>query len=289
MPRMRERLRIHLLSVAVAVTASVVAAPSGANAQTATADQPGKPLSLTQTPAASGQAGAVRKTRTRRVASRRHSKSAAQDTEQHADQPDALSADPAQSNASADAWLAASAPPANSPPLSHSAQVVAAQMAATDPARPDNASSPSTVVVGGQTVTIAASGQVNELDLAADSATIASAPPRGDRGELAAALTAKAAQVKDPQAAFVAADPNANDGSAGAQNLNAPSLNAQDAGAEETISQDTEDQNAAVQSLSPVGSASWIAQVVAALGGAMAAATVAWFLIGAGPQVRDYG
>lgn len=39
---------------------------------------------------------------------------------------------------------------------------------------------------------------------------------------------------------------------------------------------------------SPVGSASWIAQVLAALGGAVAAGTVAWFLIGGGPQ-QMYG
>jgi hypothetical protein len=39
---------------------------------------------------------------------------------------------------------------------------------------------------------------------------------------------------------------------------------------------------------SPVGSASWIAQVLAALGGAIAAGSVAWFLIGSTPQ-RMYG
>lgn len=39
---------------------------------------------------------------------------------------------------------------------------------------------------------------------------------------------------------------------------------------------------------SPVGSVSWIAQVLAALGGAIAAGAVAWFLIGGGPQ-RSYG
>jgi hypothetical protein len=39
---------------------------------------------------------------------------------------------------------------------------------------------------------------------------------------------------------------------------------------------------------SPVRSASWIAQVLAALGGAIAAGSVAWFLIGSGPQ-RMYG
>ena len=38
----------------------------------------------------------------------------------------------------------------------------------------------------------------------------------------------------------------------------------------------------------PVGSASWIAQVLAALGGAVTAGAVAWFLIGGGPA-RTYG
>jgi hypothetical protein len=37
-----------------------------------------------------------------------------------------------------------------------------------------------------------------------------------------------------------------------------------------------------------VGSTSWILQVMAALGGAVAAGSVAWFLIGAAPQ-RTYG
>ncbi len=42
------------------------------------------------------------------------------------------------------------------------------------------------------------------------------------------------------------------------------------------------------QNAATVGSASWIAQVLAALGGAIAAGAVAWFLIGSGP-VRTYG
>jgi hypothetical protein len=39
---------------------------------------------------------------------------------------------------------------------------------------------------------------------------------------------------------------------------------------------------------SPVGSASWIMQILAALGGAFAAGSAAWFLIGSAPQ-RTYG
>jgi hypothetical protein len=42
------------------------------------------------------------------------------------------------------------------------------------------------------------------------------------------------------------------------------------------------------QNVDTVGSVSWIAQVLAAFGGAVAAGAVAWFLIGSGP-VRIYG
>lgn len=43
-----------------------------------------------------------------------------------------------------------------------------------------------------------------------------------------------------------------------------------------------------VSPLSPIGSASWIAHVLAALGGALAAGAVAWFLIRPAPE-RTYG
>jgi hypothetical protein len=38
---------------------------------------------------------------------------------------------------------------------------------------------------------------------------------------------------------------------------------------------------------SPAGTSAWVAQLLAAIGGAMAAASVAWFLIGSAPQ-RTY-
>jgi hypothetical protein len=47
-------------------------------------------------------------------------------------------------------------------------------------------------------------------------------------------------------------------------------------------------QPASDQNATTVGSASWTAQVLAALGGAIAAGLVAWFLLGTGP-VRTYG
>lgn len=43
------------------------------------------------------------------------------------------------------------------------------------------------------------------------------------------------------------------------------------------------------KTIDAVGSASWIAQVLAALGGAIAAGVVAWFLIGGSRPVRTYG
>jgi hypothetical protein len=102
----------------------------------------------------------------------------------------------------------------------------------------DNEPAPSAVVVGAQTVQVAAPDQVNEIDLAAHDASAATAMPT----DLADATPA-------PQTAFAA--PVHRDADA-------------------------------------VGGGSWLAQVLAALGGAAAAGAVAWFLIGSGP-VRLYG
>jgi len=81
------------------------------------------------------------------------------------------------------------------------------------------------------------------------------------------------------RAAFVASEP-----ADASQNASDQPANDQNAGA----AQNDSAQNTSAQDTSAVGSASWIAQVLAALGGAIAAGTVAWFLIGAGP-VRTYG
>lgn len=101
------------------------------------------------------------------------------------------------------------------------------------------ASGPSEFVVGGQTVQVVSPDGANDMDLAADAPTAATAADTND--------VAKAEPVK--QSALAAQAP---DGS------------------------------------TPVGSATWIAQVLAALGGAVAAGSVAWFLIGSAPQ-RSYG
>jgi len=291
-------LRIRFISVAAATTiasavAACVLAASGASAQTASADQVGKPLSLGQilAPAAAASepagtsASSVKKPRLRKFASKRH-KTAAK-------QPTARAADTAQNNASANAWLAASATPANS--ASGNAPAGNAQTAQSDNApqtSSPNAGLPSAVVVGGQTVQIAEADQINAIDLAADNAPpMQSAPPPGSRAGMAAANTSEDSQ-KASQVAFVASAPAATDQNADSENAATPEastqdVSRQDVSQQDTSQQDTSDQNAVVQTSSSIGSIAWIAQVLAALGGAVTAGVVAWFLIGAGPA-RTY-
>jgi hypothetical protein len=275
-------LRIRIVSTAAATAIIVALAQGGAAAQTASADQPGRPLSLLQpgkqtsatTPAARANTSATvaKKNRIKKVASKKHDKIAAQD-------PD-VPADSAQTTASADAWLAASATSANPPP--------ATPFTDTAPAAPDDRALPSAVVVDGQTVQVAAADKVNEIDLAADNSSSVTQPvaqtmmqpatqpttqttestaPPGDRTDVIAAADAMAKAAS--HAEYVAPAPAAAGQNASDQNASAA-------------------QNANAQDVSAVGSASWIAQVLAALGGAIAAGTVAWFLIGAGPA-RTYG
>jgi len=111
---------------------------------------------------------------------------------------------------------------------------------------------PSQVVVAGQTVQVAAPDAVNEMDLAANNTTTQAsdaAPSMTARPALRE--IADAAPKSDAKSDFVsAASP--------------------------------------VQQSSDMGSPSWIMQVLAALGGAVTAGSVAWFLIGSTPQ-RTYG
>jgi hypothetical protein len=109
---------------------------------------------------------------------------------------------------------------------------------------------PSEFVVAGQTVQIASPDQVNELDLAAQ--------------DLAATASNTTSAV--PAASVPAAN-------------TAPALASKSDSLATAWSQ---------LSASQVGSTSWIAKVLAALGGAVAAGSAAWFLIGATPQ-RTYG
>jgi hypothetical protein len=109
---------------------------------------------------------------------------------------------------------------------------------------------PSEVVVAGQTVQLAAPDEVNAIDLAANDHA-ATASDTAQAG--AAAVAPPTSEVADAE-------------------LKADSLKAAPAQPQS----------------SPVGSTSWILQVMAALGGAVTAGSLAWFLIGSTPQ-RMYG
>jgi len=149
----------------------------------------------------------------------------------------------------------ASAPPTTVAALPPPAPAIAPAPQPTTAFAGQSAEPPSgAIVVAGQTVQVAASpDDANALDLAANDQGDA-ATPMAAADPVAAQPTASAAPVV--RAMVVAAVP------------------------EKAI---TVSQNA-----TRVGSASWIAQVLAALAGAIAAAIAAWFLIGVTPR-RTYG
>ena len=135
---------------------------------------------------------------------------------------------------------------------------------------------PSAIAIDGHTAQIAASNQVNTLDLAANEAPpMESTLPPGDRADSAVTTAA-------PTAAFVAptpADANRNNGD---RNARAQSVSQDAQSVSRDMSRDTdEDASAdANQDSSAVSAPSGLAQILAALGGAATAAVIAWFLIG---------
>lgn len=302
-------LRIRTIAVAAVTLMTSVLPASGAFAQTAASEQAGKPLLIqliakenAATPAQADNSTAqadnsttgVRKTRRRRFARRRH-RETAREIDQRSDHA-APSAGPTGGNASADS-AAANATPAG-------AAIATGPMAETDHAQQDDASLPSAVVVDGRTVAIAPPDQINALDLAAEnSPPIESTLPGGDRADGANALQAAFA-VQTPAATNQNADsatsaapttdmPNAGAQAMSVQDISAQNVSAQDVSVADASDQTTSDQDASDektdrQDSSAAGSVAWIAaQAFAALGGALAAGVVAWFLIGAGP-VRTY-
>jgi hypothetical protein len=112
---------------------------------------------------------------------------------------------------------------------------------------------PDELVVGGQMVKVASPGDLNEIDVAAND----DVTPLTAAGPHDAAASPPAANISNSEA-----------GASKSDSLTASSVSP--------------------PSAAPVGSAKWIAQVLAALGGAVAAGSAAWFLIGATPQ-RTYG
>jgi len=212
---------------------SVITAGS-AMAQTATDTGAGKPIQLLQVTTqpdktkSKPHAKRIMKIRTaaKRTGRRHHLAAERPIHVAEAAKPAAPAAAPA------DVW-------ANVTPVTAPATVASAapapQLAAAAPE-----STPSELVVGGQTVHVVSPDDANEIDRAADA-------------QIAPSVTAT------PSAVATAAP-----------------------------AADTATVARAHEQTSHVGSASWIAQILAALGGAVAAGSAAWFLMGSAPQ-RTYG
>lgn len=145
----------------------------------------------------------------------------------------------------------------------------AATAAASSPAPPTTGA----LVIGGQAVQVLSPDEANELDLAANTPSTASDTPAPASGStpfynLAAPNPAAASEV-------------------------APAGNAAPTGsvppaATAALAAEMESAKAEVaRPQSSIGSTSWIMQIMAALGGAVAAGSAAWFLIGsASPRIK---
>ena len=151
--------------------------------------------------------------------------------------------------------------------------VPAATAAAALPpqAAPPAAAKTGELTVGGQTVHVRSPDEANELDLAAsEPGTTANAPASEP------ALSPGSTPLYNLAATSPPAEPDV-----------APAVNAAPpAGVLPAVRADPPQADAALPK-SPIGSAFWIMQIMAALGGAAAAGSAAWFLIGsASPRIQ---
>lgn len=241
------------------------AAAGGVAAQTVPTDTPGKPLELLRIieqparPRAVAHTVAHSRIHTalhRAIAARRHHSIIAK---VQPDQPTvqyraASVVSPPETNTTALTNVAA-ADPSSSPVPSPSEPVMGP------------------LVVGNQMVDVASQSDVNAMDLAADATANASANASPGNGKpndavATAAPSDKTAAIGATAAATVAAVSNAVS--------KTDSVKAAPASQPEAAA------------ASSIGSPGWIAQVMAAAAGAVAAGSLAWFLIGSAPQ-RTYG
>lgn len=233
------------------------AAAGGVAAQTATPDTPGKPLELLRIIEAPARPRAVAHSRLhtaihRSIAVRRHHSVIAKAQPSEPSVQD--TAGPTVSSPNTDATAptsVAAADPSSSPVPSPSEPVMGS------------------LVVGNQTVAVASQSDVNAIDLAADAPakTSANASPSDTNPNETAANSAANTKAAPIPATAVAAVSDVASKSDSVKAAPAPQL--QSAG-------------------TTVGSPGWIAQVMAAAAGAVAAGSLAWFLIGSAPQ-RTYG
>ncbi len=138
--------------------------------------------------------------------------------------------------------------------------------AATEAAPADPAREPTALVVDGHTVQIASPDDANAIDLTADTTNDSAAAPLSNTA---------AAPVNNTAVATVSNAPVSNPMTVAATTTDS-----------DTASEPVAVDEAQPEETPPAGS-SWAAQILAALGGAAAAASVAWFLIGSAPQ-RTY-
>lgn len=245
--------------IRIVTTATLAAAVLGAAIASAAAQSAGAPLPLLQFshPKSKTKPAAHPKLETNKVVAKSEHKPVAKRRiarRPTATPPQAVAAVPQTPEpAGADA-LPANAQPANTWPT---AGTVAPGLTGTlAPPQPGPAvptasvvqTSPNEIVSGGQAVLVTSPDQINAADLAADNH-----PQTANEPAPNTAATADPATSPPAATAMVAR--------ASVEKPETPS---------------------------PVGSASWIAQVLAALGGALAAGIVAWFLIRPAP-IRTYG
>ena len=150
----------------------------------------------------------------------------------------------------------------------------AATAATPSPAPPTTGA----LVIGGQAVQVLSPDEANELDLAANAPSASAAAPASD--------TPAPASGSAPLYNLAAPNPAAASEAAPAGNA-APTGSVPPA-ATAALAAEMESAKAEVaRPKSSIGSASWIMQIMAALGGAVAAGSAAWFLIGsASPRIK---
>jgi hypothetical protein len=247
-------IRIAAAGAAMLLLSGLTA--SGATAQTATDQAPGGPLQLLHWLRVGSQ--------TNKPTTKPHAKTAERKTVRTAA---AFTKHRRIRMATAEATLPATTWPAVNPDAPPETTITTTTLApATQPALRPGVPVPNELVVAGQTVQLASPDEVNELDIAANDTQ----PPASNVGptDTASPVPAmnEAAKASSKSDSLIAAPQQPSASRVSSQISSQVSSHAG----------------------SQVGTASWIAQVLAALGGAVAAGSAAWFLIGVTPQ-RTYG
>lgn len=289
---MQNKFRAIATGAALAITVSLAA--GSALAQDASDAEPGKPLSLLQLLTHHGSAKKpeaktgkpaeeprIARTRTRAEPRTRETARGTRTAERHWHHRTHLAArhrGPARlaehENLTAAPAVSAAAPVPTPSPAFPLADMSAATKGAPDTAAatPPPAADPqvSELVVDGRTVQIASPDQANAIDLAAADQPVASPPvtaaPADAPSDASSAMTARKGDTDAADDAAAQDDNNNADSQAKSDHVVA----------------------FARQADSPASRPSWLAELLATLGGALAAGSVAWFLIGSAPQ-RTYG